>query len=86
MFDFLRKVPLFAELPEDDLARLCEMVEEVRLPAGDFLFAEGSPGDRAFVIKEGLVEIIKFSGGREVLLAVRGSGDVIGEMSVLEEA
>ncbi|HEX6385890.1 MAG TPA: CoA-binding protein [Anaerolineae bacterium] len=86
MYDFLRKVPLFAQLPEDDLARLCEMVEEVQLPAGDFLFAEGSPGDRAYVIQEGHVEIIKFASGREVLLAVRSSGDVIGEMSVLEEA
>ena len=85
-YDFLRKIPLFAELSEDDLERLCEMVEEVQLPAGDFLVAEGDPGDRAYVIKEGHVEIIKSASGREVLLAVRSSGDVIGEMSLLEEA
>lgn len=86
MFDFLKKVPLFAKLPPEDLERLCELVEEVKLPAGQILFSEGSPGDRAYVIKEGELEIVKSSGGREVLLAVRGSGEVIGEMALLEDA
>ncbi len=85
MYDFLKKVPLFADLPESDLARLCEMVDEMRIPAGQELFAEGSPGDRAYVIKSGALEIIKNSSGREVLLAVRHSGDVIGEMALLED-
>ena len=85
MYGFLKKVPLFADLPESDLARLCEMVDEIRIPAGQELFAEGSPGDRAYVIKSGALEIIKNSSGREVLLAVRHSGDVIGEMALLED-
>jgi signal transduction histidine kinase/predicted CoA-binding protein len=84
MYDFLKKLPLFADLPQADLDRICEMVEEVYLPAGAELFAEGSPGDRAYIIKEGQIEILKFSGGREVLLAVRQPGEVIGEMSLLE--
>ena len=85
MFDFLKKVPLFADLPKADLLRLCKDVEEVRLPKGDELFAEGSPGDRAYVIKEGQLEVVKASSGREVLLAVREPGEVIGEMALLEE-
>src|SRR5689334_124956 len=87
MYDFLKKVPLFSELSEADLDRLCEMVEEVSLPAGQLLFAEGSAGDKAYIIKEGQLEVLKVSGGREVLLAVRQQpGEVIGEMSLLEEA
>jgi hypothetical protein len=42
MYDFLKKLPLFADLPEADLDRICEMVEEVYLPAGAELFAEGA--------------------------------------------
>lgn len=83
-YDFLRKVPLFANLPEDDFERLCEMVTEVKLPAGEMLFTEGSQGDMAYVIKKGQVEILKSSAGRTVLLAVRQAGDVIGEMALLE--
>jgi signal transduction histidine kinase/predicted CoA-binding protein len=84
--DFLRKVPLFAELPDADLERLCRMITEVKLPQSDLLFREGEPGERAYVIEEGEIEILKASGGREVLLAVRHPGDVIGEAALLEEA
>ncbi|HEX7973680.1 MAG TPA: ATP-binding protein, partial [Anaerolineales bacterium] len=86
MKNFLRKVPLFTDLSEEDLNRLCGMVNEVLLPRGAELFAEGSPGDQAYVIKEGQIEIVKFSAGREVLLAVRKAGEVIGEMALLDAA
>lgn len=85
MEKFLRKVPLFAELPDDDLNRLCEMLTVVNLPAGEELFAEGSRGEQAYVIQEGELEIIKASSGRDVLLAVRKTGEVIGEMALLED-
>ncbi len=86
MYDFLKKVPLFASMPDHDLETLCEMVTEVHLNAGEQLFAEGSPGDKAYIIESGEIEILKASGGRSVLLAVRKSGEVIGEMSLLEAA
>ncbi len=85
-YEFLKKIPMFADLPEDDLERLCQMVTEIRLPAGAELFTEGSPGNQAYVIKEGQIEIVKSSNGREVLLAVRQAGEVIGEMSLLDSA
>jgi signal transduction histidine kinase/predicted CoA-binding protein len=84
--EFLRKVPLFAELPDADLKKLCSMIKEVRLAAGDTLFNEGEPGEEAYVIAEGELEILKISSGREVLLAVRAVGDVIGEGALLEQA
>ena len=86
MYDFLRKVPLFAELPDEDLDRICEMVQQIHLAAGEELFAEGSRGDSAYIIESGELEIIKTSVNRQVLLAVRRSGDVIGEMGLLEDS
>ncbi len=86
MYDFFRKIPLFQDLPREDLERLCELVEEVQLPAGSELFSEGSKGDRAYIIRDGEIEIYKNSAGREVLLAVRKSGEVIGEISLLESS
>jgi len=88
MYDFLKTVDLFAELPEADLRRLCEVIEEVKLAAGQELFAEGSVGDRAYIIQEGDLEIIKSSDGREVQLEVHQNkpGQVIGEMALVEEA
>jgi signal transduction histidine kinase len=85
MFNFLRKIPLFSEMPEDDLWQLCGLIETVNISAGEVLFEEDSPGDRAYVIKQGELEIVKSGADGEMLLAVRSTGEVIGEMALLEE-
>ena len=81
----LRTVSLFSELPTEDLERLSVGIEEVHVPAGNVLFSEGDRGDRAFVVLEGQIEIVKASVGGEVLLAVQSEG-VVGEMALLEDA
>ena len=81
----LRTVPLFSELPEEDLERLSVDIEEINLPAGIQLFAEGDFGDRAFVVLNGQIEVVKATVGGEVLLAVQSEG-VVGEMALLEDA
>ena len=86
VYEFLKKIPLFAEMSDEDLARICNMVVDIHLLAGQELFEEGSVGDCAYIIKEGSLEIIKQSGDREILLAVRETGEVIGEMALLEDA
>lgn len=84
--DFLRKVSLFADLPEDDLIRLCQLIQIVHLRENEELFKEGSQGDKVYIIHSGLLEVLKSSGKHTILLATRGSGHVIGEMALLEEA
>jgi signal transduction histidine kinase len=49
------------------------------------LFSEGDRGDRAFVVLEGQIEILKTTVGGEVLLALQSEG-VVGEMALLEDA
>ena len=49
MFNFLKKVPLFADLPDDDLDRLCAMVTEEHISAGETLITEGEMGEKAYV-------------------------------------
>ncbi len=82
----LKKIPLFAGLSEEDFQRLCDMSREFKLHAGNMLFEEGRPGSEAYVIEAGELEIIKASLDREVLLAVRGPGEVIGEVALLDAA
>ena len=82
----LRAVPLFADLSDDDLDALCDGAEEVSLEAGELLFAEGDEGHVAYVVTGGEIEITKTTGGRDMLLAVRGEGSVIGEMALLDAA
>jgi signal transduction histidine kinase/predicted CoA-binding protein len=86
MFDFLKKVPLFANLQDDDLNNLCAVVQEEFYLMNEIIFTEGDTADKAYVIMEGEIDILKHSGGQTVLLATRKTGDVIGEMSLLDQA
>ena len=40
-FEFLRKVPLFAEMSDSDLESMCLIVQELHLRAGEVLFVVG---------------------------------------------
>jgi signal transduction histidine kinase len=83
---FLRDIGLFSGLPASDLEKICGMVREIRLPAGAELFSQGGDGDSAYVIRQGEIEITRLSDGREVPLAVRRQGEMVGEMAILEQA
>ncbi|MER3457269.1 MAG: hypothetical protein C4309_00100, partial [Chloroflexota bacterium] len=84
--DFLRRLPLFAGLNDQDMQRLLDMAEPVTLQAGEFLMEEGTPGDSAYIILEGEFEILKRSGQQDVIIALRGPGEVIGEISLLDQS
>ena len=54
------------------------------LPTGAILFSEGDPGDHAYLIQSGEIEILVERDGRELVLARRGKGEIIGEMALLD--
>ena len=83
--EILRELPLFAGLGPSDLDMLEQRSQTIELQAGDVLMREGTPGGSLYVILEGEFEIVKRSASQEVLLAVRGPGEVIGEMSLLDQ-
>ena len=51
---------------------------------GEWLMRQGETADCMFVIQEGEVEILKRRGEGHVRLAVRGPGEIIGEMALFE--
>ncbi|MCL1593633.1 MAG: cyclic nucleotide-binding domain-containing protein [Actinomycetia bacterium] len=79
----LSTVDLFANLSEEDLARLTGSLSEQKLDPGEFLFHEGDVGDAAYVLTDGDVEIIKDTGGSGTRLAILGPGALVGEMALL---
>jgi len=52
--------------------------------AGNMLFEEGDPGDQAYLIKSGEVEIVRKFGNEEMVLARLGRGEIFGEMSLID--
>jgi CRP/FNR family cyclic AMP-dependent transcriptional regulator len=56
-----------------------------RFPRGSTLFNEGDRSDRIVILVSGRVKVSYFTeDGREVVLAVRSPGDLLGELSTLD--
>jgi CRP/FNR family transcriptional regulator len=69
--------PLTApEIPESSINRTLE--------EDDMVFCENEPGKELYIIQSGRVKITKMVDGQEVLLAVLQSGDIFGEMALLD--
>ena len=75
----LRRIPLFAELSPADLHRLAAVAEERSYHDGDLLAAEGELGDELHVVVEGTVVVTH----GDTLVARRGEGEVVGELSII---
>ncbi len=82
---FLKNVGLFADLPEESLARLGTCLKSTDFPPSDTIMREGAPGISMYIIKEGLVEVRKKDPvtGIDFLVAQLGEGAAVGEMSLL---
>jgi phosphoserine phosphatase RsbU/P len=80
----LGRSPLFNRLPEEELEHLASRLRIVEMPPGAVLFEEGDAGSHFYVVIYGELEIIKALGTvDERLLALRGPGDFVGELSLM---
>jgi CRP/FNR family transcriptional regulator len=78
-------VPLFAALDSDSAAALEAMLTTRSVARGHVVFREGDEGDRLFIVIDGKVKISRAAAdGRENLLAVLGSGEMFGELSLFD--
>ncbi len=83
--EMLRAVPLFADLMPADLDELLTSSRTFTAPTGMKIITEGDKGEAMYVILSGELEVSKTEDGREIVLARRGAGDFLGEMSLLEQ-
>jgi CRP-like cAMP-binding protein len=78
--DLLRRSPHFAGFDDETLERLSAPFSEVEFPAEHVLIEPRTPGAGLFVICDGTVAAEARGRQREL-----GPGDVVGEISLLEE-
>lgn len=76
----LKKIPLFAEVPDDDLQKIATFATSEEFPEGATVVKEGGYSNHFYAIQEGSVRIER--GGEQ--LAELGAGDVFGEQGLLE--
>ncbi len=81
----LRRFPMFASLTPEQLDAVAERMHERFVPAGTDIITREDLGDTVFLILEGSVKVYRTQAeGGEVILAVLGSDEVVGEMSVAD--
>src|SRR4051812_8001275 len=84
-FTTLGEIPLFRDLPPDQLARLKHLLHYKSFPAGMSLITIEQPGEVAFIILSGTVKIEYVEAeDHEIILAILGAGEIVGEMSLVD--
>ena len=83
---FFRKLPLFADLDERELASIVAVAKTRRYAKDDVIFHADESGDVFCLIREGQVKVTMISPeGKEIILALLGPGDFFGEMALLDD-
>ena len=82
----LRQVAFFKDFSEEALSSIAAITNEKAFPAHSMIFREGDSGDALYIIKTGQVAIQKRSRhDTDVVLATYGTGEVIGDMSLIDD-
>lgn len=76
---FLQRAGLFAQVPGHTLVAVARLLEEMRVGAGERFIERGAVEDWLFVVAEGRVKVHI----DDYTVSERGSGSVVGELSVL---
>lgn len=84
----LSEIAIFSGLDKEMLEKCSGLFIRQEYEAGDFLCKEGDPGNHCFLIASGEVSVSRLidpEEHREKILASLKEGDIIGEMTLLEE-
>lgn len=85
MYTTLAEVPLFQGLGLPALEYLAQRLHPRLYKNGEDLFGQGDEGDGLFLIEQGVVRIYRVTAaGKEITLALRGAGEYVGDMSLLD--
>lgn len=77
-------IPLFADLPKEELTRVMNKIEIKQFPAGSLICREGEVGEAIFIISHGQVEVFRSDNrGNKIHLALLQEGDFFGEFAFL---
>jgi CRP-like cAMP-binding protein len=82
---FLTRIPIFAGLPDRVMDLIAATMRVAHVVPGAQLLREGEHARSMFIVREGELQILKRGrDGTEFKLAVLKTGDVVGEMSLID--
>src|SRR5438874_13119411 len=83
----LLEISLFRGLQRHELETINLKLRRHQFPAGTAIITAETPGEAVYLIHTGTVKIkVDHEDGKEVIIAILGPGNVVGEMSVIDSA
>ncbi|MCI0478701.1 MAG: cyclic nucleotide-binding domain-containing protein, partial [Anaerolineales bacterium] len=79
----LHALPLFADADRDALQAIAERLVLRHYPAGELIYAEGTPGDAMYFCESGRVKLVSDAATEAELRDRVGAGQSFGEMALL---
>lgn len=80
-FKYLRNVPVFEDLPPEDLEIISQVTVERKYKKNGTIFSDGEPGEGFHYVKNGKIKIIKLAAdGREHIINILGPSEVFAEV------
>lgn len=79
----LRSIPLFEGLSDPQISSISATSCIQRFSAGESLVIQGDTGDSMFIVKSGQLRVEVAGGSSRTVVAMLGTGDFFGEMSLL---
>jgi len=84
--ELLGRVPVFAELGADDLARVAEVAVRRAFEPQQVIFREGDDSDTCYIVRSGHARATRqHADGRTITLANFGPGDIFGELAMFDD-
>jgi CRP-like cAMP-binding protein len=82
---FLKRSDLFENQPPEVIQAVLAQGEIAELGAGEVVFEQGDEGDRLYIVKSGVLEVVAApsDGADPVPVAYMGAGEVLGELALL---
>lgn len=82
---FLKSSDLFENQPDEVLRAVLSQGQIMEFGPGDMVFQQGDRGDRLYIVKRGVLEVLatQADGGDAVPVAYLGVGEVLGELALL---
>ena len=85
MINFLKLVPLFSSLNDEELDAINRHSFTNKYPKNNIILVENETGDTLYIILKGKVKVIKISeSGEEIILAILNDGEFFGDMSLMD--
>jgi CRP/FNR family transcriptional regulator len=83
--ELLGRVPLFSELSPPELERIASVAIPRSFERGVRVFHEGDNSDACYIVRSGDLRVTReHSDGRAIALATLASGDIFGELAMLD--